>query len=312
MLAIVSTGRTVVPVPRRPARVPGLKERFILRMASGLNYLCGSRGRDCFGILMYHRVTDFPAGFPEPTWNVEPERFEEQLAGLLARGFEPWPLSRAIEFHQDARPIPRRAFIVTFDDGYECVYRRAWPILRKLQVPATIFLATAYLDSNEPFPCDDWLAAGDAKVSPDSWQPLTTTQCREMHQGGLIELAAHTHTHDDFRGRPDDLRRDLLQNLHELRERFGINAATFAFPFGIVKEGFAGKPLSDVARDVGLLCSLSTEPELVHRSSDPFSWGRFPAEQHDTASSLAASLGGWTGALREIKRALKNGFCKKP
>jgi peptidoglycan/xylan/chitin deacetylase (PgdA/CDA1 family) len=297
-------------VPRRPARIPGLKERLILRVASFLQSLLGCRGKDCFGILMYHRVTESIPGVPEPTWNVTPSRFEEQLGGLLARGFEAWPLRKVLEFHQVGKPIPRRAFVVTFDDGYKCVYTQAWPILQKLNIPATIFLSTAYLDTADPFPADDWLAAGEERVPTDAWRILTTEQCREMQSSGLFELAAHTHTHDDFRDRPDDLLLDLEQNRKELKERFGLQQPTFAFPFGVERDGFAGGVMSEIAREADFQCALSTEPDLVLRKQDPFSWGRFPAEQHDTTATLAAKLGGWTSALRGIKRALRRRFRK--
>ena len=297
---------TIRPIPRRPARVPGFKERLILRGSAFLQNLFGCRGTDRFGILMYHRVTDVIHGVPEPTWNVTPRRLEQQLAGLLHRGFEAWPLRNVLELHQAGEPIPRQVFAVTFDDGYECVHTRAWPILQRLQIPATIFLSTAYLDSGEPFPCDDWLAAGSDRVPTQSWRPLTTQQCRQMQASGLIELAAHTHSHDDFRGRPEALRVDFQQNQQELQERFGISHATFAFPYGVVRDGFVGGEMSDVAREAGFLSALSTEPELVSRNQDPFTWGRFPAEQHDTAATLAAKLGGWTCALRGIKQAIQN------
>ena len=297
-------------VCRRPARVPGFKERLLLRGATFLQSLFGCRGKDRFGILMYHRVTESIPGVPEPTWNVTPKRFEEQLTGLLDRGFEAWPLRDIIDLHAAGTPIPRQAFVITFDDGYECVYSHAWPILRRLHIPATIFLSTAYLDSAEPFPCDDWLAAGDGRVPADSWRPLTWDQCREMRESNLIELAAHTHTHDDFRGRPDDLLRDLQQNVLEIQQRVLPTRPSFAFPYGVVRDGFAGGEMSEIARQAGLLCSLSTEPELVLREQDPFSWGRFPAEQHDTAATLAAKLGGWTCALRGMKRAIQSRFRK--
>ncbi|MFN0018650.1 MAG: polysaccharide deacetylase family protein [Pirellulaceae bacterium] len=295
-------------VARRPARILGLKERLILHGASYLQSLLGGRGKDRFGILMYHRVTESIPGVAEPTWNVTPSRFEMQLSGLLACGFEAWPLLRALESHQAGKPIPRRVFVVTFDDGYKCVYQRAWPILQKLNIPATIFLSTAYLDAAEPSPADDWMAAGEANVPTDSWRILTTDQCREMQASGLIELAAHTHTHGDFRDRPDDLAMDLEQNRKELKERFGIQQPTFAFPFGVERDGFAGGVMSEIAREAGFQCALSTEPDLILRNQDPFSWGRFPAEQHDTAVTLAAKLGGWTSALRGMKRALQRRF----
>jgi peptidoglycan/xylan/chitin deacetylase (PgdA/CDA1 family) len=267
----------------------------------------GTRPGPAFGILMYHRVSPEVPGKPAPTWNVPPERFERQMIGLLERGFEAWPLRYVLDHHQKGLPIPRKAFVVTFDDGYGNVFQNAFPVLKRLKVPATVFLSTAYLDSDRPFPCDDWSVTGQADVPRDAWRPLTTDECSQMQKTGLIELGAHTHTHQDFRNRPEALRSDLEENVRELHERFGVEDATFAFPYGVKRLGFAGPPLNAVAREVGLLCSLSTEPELVRPQMSPFDWGRFNAEPYDTATSLAAKLQGWYETLRKAwKRGRQN------
>ncbi|HUG89368.1 MAG TPA: polysaccharide deacetylase family protein, partial [Planctomycetaceae bacterium] len=176
----------------------------------------GPRLREAFGILMYHRIAPVTPGVTAPTWNVAPERFGSQLAGLLSRGYRAWPLRKVLDLHRRRRPIPRNVFVVTFDDGYENVFHHAWPVLRELRVPATVFLATAYLDSGAPFPCDDWSAAGSGGVPASSWRPLTTDQCRAMSADGLVELGTHTHTHADFHGRPRELSGDLRTSLDVL------------------------------------------------------------------------------------------------
>jgi len=254
---------------------------------------------------MYHRVTPIVPGLPSPTWNVTPERFRRQLLGLLRRGFQPWPLREVLHHAAEQRRLPPKTFVVTFDDGYANNYLNAWPILKALNVPATIFLATAYLDSESPFPCDDWSAAHvtggtrPARTYREAWVPLTTAQCREMQQDGLVELGAHTHTHADFRNRPDALQRDLSDCLAVLKERFEIGDATFAFPYGTKRLGFSGPAVAAVARNAGLLCSLTTESELVRPNRSPFDWGRFTAEQNDTPATLAAKLSGCYERLRE-------------
>ena len=55
-------------------------------------------------ILMYHRVVDEVPGQPKPTWNVTPRRFREQLAGLLKRGFQAWPLRKVLECRRRQSP----------------------------------------------------------------------------------------------------------------------------------------------------------------------------------------------------------------
>jgi peptidoglycan/xylan/chitin deacetylase (PgdA/CDA1 family) len=269
-------------------------KRLLKRVAGGvggeLSHVLGSRAGDRLGILAYHRVAPWTAGQPVPTWNVTPRRFRAQLEGLLMRGYRPWPLRQLLEYGRTGRPIPRKTFVVTFDDGYENVYSKAWPILKQLGVPATVFLATAYLDSPYPFPFDDWQAAGTAHVPEQSWRPLTTAQCREMLQQGLIELGSHTHTHAVFRDRPEVLASDVAASLELLRQRFGLTDATFAFPFGI-----AGPSLCAAARQAGVLCSLTMETTLVQPGSEPFGWGRFGIDQTDSAGTIAARLDGWFG-----------------
>ena len=287
-----------------------LKSRGLSQAATTLSRLCGTRSGPGFGILMYHRVAEHVAGKPAPTWNVTPERFQQQIVGLLQRGYEAWPLRYALEHHRKGLPIPSKAFVVTFDDGYANVFQHAFPVLTRLKVPATVFLATAYLDSNKPFPCDDWSVTGDPDVPAEAWRPLTTDECRQMQAKGLVELGAHTHTHQDFRNRPEALGEDLVQNVAELHSRFGLDDATFAFPYGVKRLGFAGPPLNQVAREVGLLCSLSTEPQLVRPTFDPFDWGRFNAEPYDTAASLAAKLQGWYEAVRNAWRGVPRSFRK--
>lgn len=288
----------VAHVSPQPAQKPTLPQRLRNLMATGLSNSLGTREKTGFGILMYHRVVDWTRGVPEPTWNVTPKLFRQQLEGLLRRGFTPWPLRQVLKYEREGQSIPRQVFVVTFDDGYENVYTRAFPILSELKVPATLFLTTAYLDSSQPFCCDDWIAAGEERVPQEAWRPLRTEQCRAMQRSGWVELGAHTHTHDDFRNRPDALRQDLQTNLEELQQRFGLEDATFAFPFGSPSLGFAGPPLSDVAQEVGLLCSLTTQQKLVYPGNSPFDWGRFPAEQYDTSATLAAKLNGWYDALK--------------
>jgi len=262
-----------------------------------------SRGGKQFGILMYHRVVDAIPGHPLPTWNVAPARFRQQLAGLLKRGFQAWPLRKVLEYRRRQWTLPPRVFVVTFDDGYENNFTQAFPILAELKVPATIFLATAYLGKSEPLPFDDWASRGSSDVPVDAWRALSLDQCRQMQASGLIELAAHTHTHQDFRGRLGDLRDDLQTCVAFLQEHLGVADATFALPYGTKKLGFSGPAMARIARETGLLCSLTTEADLAQLDGDRFDWGRFQVDEHDSSAVLAGKLSGWYGWLRNAGKA---------
>ncbi len=280
-------------------------ERAVNSAARGMHGMLGGDDGKGFGILMYHRVADNVAGFAPPTWNVTPLAFRRQLEGLLARGYRAWPLRQLVEMSAEGIAPPPKSFVITFDDGYESLYRNAWPVLQSLNIPATIFLPTAYLDSPEPFPCDDWEGAGASSVPAHSWRIMSTEQCREMMAGGLIDFGAHTHTHERFLGKREAFAHDLELCLDVLRERFGIESPAFAFPFG------ANSPeLIETARSAGVSCCMSTRPTRVRPGDDPFSWGRFDVEDRDSPAVLAAKLAGWytvaDGARRVLAHPIKS------
>jgi hypothetical protein len=77
-----------------------------------------------------------------------------------------------------------------------------------------------------------------------------------------------------------------------LKDRFGLAQASFAFPFGKSQLGYEPHEFVDSARRLGILCALTTEPQLVRGNSDRHSWGRFEVSQDDTAKTLAACLDG--------------------
>lgn len=295
-------------VPKGKARRIGIKEWVGVQLAAAFNDVYGPREKSAFGVLMYHRVIDAPPRVSRPTWNVPPERFEAQLRGLLARGWVAWPLSQVMACRERGLPIPRKTFVVTFDDGYANNLTQALPILTRLGVPATVFVATAYLDSEQPFPSDDWEGAGQPGVPREAWRPLSSEECLRLAASGLVELGAHTHTHADFRGRPEALVADLRENLAVLREQFGVDEPLFAFPYGTKADGFVSGELVSAAREAGVKCCLTTEGRNVRQGDSEFDWGRFAAEEHDSARTLAARLGGWQEFVRTRGRVSGSRF----
>jgi peptidoglycan/xylan/chitin deacetylase (PgdA/CDA1 family) len=270
------------------------RKRLILRrIAAGIEAVSPRPLNGSVGILMYHRVVNTPPGVVRPTWNITPAKLRQQLEGLRVRGFEPVALSALVRANARGEIMGPRCFVVTFDDGYENFFSVARPILHALNVPATVFLTTAYLDRNEPFPFDDWTGINSTMVPRDAWRPMTLQQCKELAHDPLIEIGAHSHTHVDFRASPSRFERDLRQCLRFLVEQLSVTAPPFAFPFGIVNSS-----LTNIVRRAGFSCAVTTAEELVTPGSDPFSWGRFMAGDRDTAATLASCLGGWYNEAR--------------
>jgi peptidoglycan/xylan/chitin deacetylase (PgdA/CDA1 family) len=96
-----------------------------------------------FLVLCYHRVNDsghpFFGGMPLAL-------FREQMEVLRERFCVSF-LHELVE-RAAAGDVPANAVAITFDDGYRDNYDYAYPILRELSVPATIFLVTDAIDGN--------------------------------------------------------------------------------------------------------------------------------------------------------------------
>ena len=93
-------------------------------------------------VLLYHACepveSDFIRGLGS---NTTPDAFAGQLDFLQER-YQVIPLARLEE-----GPIPDRAVVITFDDGYRSVYETAYPLLGARGMPATVYLVTAVVDN---------------------------------------------------------------------------------------------------------------------------------------------------------------------
>ena len=120
-------------------------------------------------ILCYHRL-----GAGSSKMVVAPTSFEAQMNWLVRNDYRVIRLADLEAFLAGERALPRRAVVLTFDDGYESVHRHAFPVLRRLGLPATVFVYT------------DFLGGGDA---------LTWPQLQEMQASGLIDIQSHSKSH---------------------------------------------------------------------------------------------------------------------
>ena len=116
----------------------------VLRGPGSLSF--GPRRRDPFLVLIYHRVNR--GGGPFAIERVPTGAFRTQMIHLV-RSFRVMPLTEIVERLRTGEPLPPKTIAITFDDGYEDNYTEAFPILRELGLPATIFLTTGCIGTGE-------------------------------------------------------------------------------------------------------------------------------------------------------------------
>ena len=143
-------------------------------------------------ILAYHRVLESvePAGFrfDAELISASSDAFRRQLA-IVKRRFAPMRFDELADCLDRGRPVPRRAVLITFDDGYDDNYRIAWPILRDAGLSAMFFVSTGHIDSGRPY-AYDWLVhmlcttRADRLLAPEleiDWPiPEALGACRDL------------------------------------------------------------------------------------------------------------------------------------
>ncbi len=102
-------------------------------------------------ILMYHRVAE--EDIDPWSLRVTPQHFAEHLE-VLQQHTKPLSLKELAQAHQEGN-IRDRAVAITFDDGYANNLHQAKPLLEKYQIPATVFVATGYLEQSREFWWDE-------------------------------------------------------------------------------------------------------------------------------------------------------------
>ena len=107
-----------------------------------------SAGRPSVTILVYHSISDPADGLIDSSIVVSPSRFRAQLEFLASRA-NVITLHEALEGLRHAAPLPDRAVVLTFDDGYRDNATSAYPLLVQYGLAATFFLASGFVGTDE-------------------------------------------------------------------------------------------------------------------------------------------------------------------
>ena len=157
---------------------------------SGLLGCLHSAQRPSWRVLCYHRTID-----PEqvnyglqPGMFVRPASFKSQME-LIARKFRVIPLSALSRTVLEGAPVDPRTVVITFDDGWLDNYEFAFPVLKRLGLPATVVLPTAYIGTSRMFWTDEVaLAVAEAKRSPQTGAGLKESlSAGAISKGGLAK-----------------------------------------------------------------------------------------------------------------------------
>jgi peptidoglycan/xylan/chitin deacetylase (PgdA/CDA1 family) len=261
------------------------------------------RNSDTLTVVTFHRVmpaTERDSAGADPLWTMSTELFEAVLC-FLVRHYNPVTLSDVLASRMGRKALPRRAVLVTFDDGWRDNLDYACPLLRRFGVPATLFTTTEILDEKSVCWWQEvllWaLRTGRRTVrelNPDSRENEATTngeispelallvRYSELDPSRRIELLEPLASELERRQvRAQMLDSDSLSELAAAGVEIGVHGATH-LPLTALAD-----PADDLARSRAKIAQCTKMAEPVSLS---FPHGRYDQRVLDAARQLGFKL----------------------
>jgi peptidoglycan/xylan/chitin deacetylase (PgdA/CDA1 family) len=177
-------------------------------------------------VFMYHSVGIINTLWDRNQLTCPYEVFEKQLRFLNINRYTTIHLNDLFEFIVNQKPLPDKAVILTFDDGYADNYIFAYPLLIKYGFKGTIFVNPDFTDPH--LIKRDRIDQVQSIVGIETGGFLSWDEMREMESSGLIDIQSHAMTHTwypcsdeiiDFRHPRDDYKW-MTWNYYRIKKPF--------------------------------------------------------------------------------------------
>jgi peptidoglycan/xylan/chitin deacetylase (PgdA/CDA1 family) len=199
---------------------------------------------------------------------VRPEDFAAQMAYLHERGYVTLSLYDLMEALTLGTPLPEKAVILTFDDGYRTLMDYAAPELQRYGFTGTVFVITELMD-----------------LEFEAY--LTWPQAEALYaQGWKIE--PHTKTHDELAGQSRDFQLyQMLGSMQTVAAHIGVMPRFFCYPVG----KYDAITLQ-LARELNLWGAVTTELGRWHTLADQYTLLRVRVDGQGTLENFITGLEG--------------------
>lgn len=215
------------------------------------------------------------------------------MAKLYGAGYWTIPLSEVANCLRRGQPFPDKSIVITFDDGYQSVYEKAFPVFQKFKMSATVFLTVG----------NPGTASARRLPSLQGRPMLSWMEISEMSRHG-ITFGAHTLTHPDLTSLPFcQAEAEILQSKEIIEDRLNSPVTCFAYPFGRWN-----RSLREIVQQY-FTCACSDELALTCKASDIFTLERVDAYYLRTNrlfSVMFTRLFPWYILARNIPRRVRH------
>lgn len=155
--------------------------------------------------------------------NVKPEIFRRHIREFKEAGYVFIHVGDLENHAAGLAPLPEKALLITFDDGYADNYNYAYPVLREEQVPGTFFVVSSTIGKENR---------------------MTAGQLREMQANGM-KIGSHTVNHENLSNMSaKEVDFELRTSKETLENILGEPVFALAYPGGKINETVLDKAKS--------------------------------------------------------------------
>jgi peptidoglycan/xylan/chitin deacetylase (PgdA/CDA1 family)/glycosyltransferase involved in cell wall biosynthesis len=235
-------------------------------------------------VVAYHSISDLRGDPILREYGVPPERFAAQLEALARRRWRFIGLDELLDALDGRGSLPRRAVLITFDDGYADLLGAA-RILAGHQAPAVVFAVADHAGGT-----NDWRRPAATEL------PLLDRQALQTVAASGIAVGAHGLTHRSLVALPPGELEGEVRGSAERLVSLGLPRPTvFAYPYGQWSADTAA-----AVREAGFAAAFTVEPGAVRRSLDRYALPRIEVSASDSPRKLAFKLA--TAGRRDARR----------
>ncbi len=214
------------------------------------------KGQMKIPIIMYHYVEYVKdlGDFIRKRLSINPYVFESQLKTLNENYFTTYFAKDIPDILDGKTNYSTKSAILTFDDGYEDFYTDVFPLLKKYQIKATVYIICNFI-GRRGF--------------------LNSQQVKELAASDLVEIGAHTMDHYYLKDSPlKTSEEQIISCKKELENNYGISVKTFAYPYG----AFSGETIGLIKKN-GFTAAVSVISGTEQSNENLFYLSRLRAGQ---------------------------------
>lgn len=195
-------------------------------------------------ILMYHDITYLKGN----SLGMSPASFSAQMKYLYDNGFHTISFDQLYAAFYEGAALPSKPILLTFDDGYESVYKSAYPVMKQYGQIGTVFMITGVVGKRTGYP------------------ELTWNELTEMEASGVMDIESHTVHHVDLGVVPNTTGQfELQQSARTLSRHLGHPIRYFCYP----SSRYTPATIADLKRD-GYLLAVTEHPGVASLANGPY------------------------------------------